>query len=238
MDSQAATGTDVPQSESRESGLAKETPAAVVHLRDSILAGKSWHTALLEAAGLWSLPQEEFQGRHYRYLILGEAFELLALAERLLAEVDGLVPQEEKELFLLSGRLPEDLGVAELKHILGLNKYRAYLNYWYGGVVEEALQLAVEEEVRKARYMRGYVGRDDLSAEVFSRLYGDTHYNLLCQFREEMGRPQSRSITLTEMKEFTYWLFRRRVKLCEPARLASDTRKGVEMLARLRGRAG
>ena len=33
---------------------------------------------------------------------------------------------------------------------------------------------------------------------------------------------------------FAYWLFKRRFKLAEPARLASDTRKALEQLERMR----
>jgi hypothetical protein len=37
---------------------------------------------------------------------------------------------------------------------------------------------------------------------------------------------------LTEMKEFTYWCFKLRVKVCEKARVASDTQKGLMWLKR------
>ena len=36
------------------------------------------------------------------------------------------------------------------------------------------------------------------------------------------------------MKEFTYCLFKRRVDMWDPARVASDTRKGLERLQKLR----
>ena len=49
-----------------------------------------------------------------------------------------------------------------------------------------------------------------------------------------MGYPSRRSTDLTELKEFTYWLFKRRVRSSEPARVASDTRKGLARLRLLR----
>ena len=39
-------------------------------------------------------------------------------------------------------------------------------------------------------------------------------------------------MSLTEKKEFTYWLFKRRIQQIEKARVASDTRKGLEWLSR------
>ena len=69
---------------------------AIQHLKQAITNGKHWYIALLEAIGLWSSAEETYDGRHYRYLITGEAFDWLSLAERLCLEVDGLLPQEEK----------------------------------------------------------------------------------------------------------------------------------------------
>ncbi len=34
-------------------------------------------------------------------------------------------------------------------------------------------------------------------------------------------------ISLSELKEFTYWLFKRRLAAQDPARVASDTRRGL-----------
>ena len=128
-----------------------ELSSAVCHdvvdrFRSSVSEGETWSTALLTAVGMWGLPQEEIDGRRYQYLLLGEAFDWLVLAERLLTEVDGLIPQEEKEALLFFNRLPEDLSEAEFRNLLGADKYRAHLNYFYGVVVEESLLLAVEEE--------------------------------------------------------------------------------------------
>ena len=80
---------------------------AVQHLRQAIAGGRPWHIALLEAIGLWSWPEESHNGQHYRYLVAGEAFDWLLLAERLCKEVDGLIPEDELSDLLFFGRLPE-----------------------------------------------------------------------------------------------------------------------------------
>ncbi len=204
------------------------------HLKEAVQAGKEWHLALLEAVGIWGLPDEEFQGRHYSYLVLGEAFDWLLLAERLCQEVDGLVPLEEKERLLFHGKLPSEVSTREFLQFIGTNKYRAFLNYWYGVVVEEALQLAVEEEVRKQHKAKGFSDSEELVEEAFLRLYEETRTNLLNEFLAEKGEPGRKSLSLTELKEFTYRLFKRRLKIWDPARVASDTRKGLEKLHTLR----
>jgi len=56
---------------------------------------------------------------------------------------------------------------------------------------------------------------------------------LLSAFREERGLPAGSDMTLAECKEFTYWLFKYRLRYCDPARVASDTRRAMAMLQRL-----
>ena len=219
-----------------QSDLAQRVPEALLHLQSAAKAGVPWHRALLEAVGLWTLPQEVFQERTYQYLIQGEAFDWLLLAERLCAELDGIITIEDKEHLLFSGRLPPELEPEEFRELLGASKHRGYLNYWYGVVVEEALQLAVEEEVRKRHLARCYVDNEDLVEEAFNLLYGKTRATLMEEFRQETHIPRRRALSLSDVKEFTYWVHKRRLKMWDPARVASDTRKGIRRLRLLEER--
>ena len=80
--------------------------------------------------------------RQFVYLIQGEAFDWLALAERLVLSCEDLIPSDDRENLLFDGVLPQDFDREQFKDLLGIDKYRAYLNYYYGIVVEEALHLA------------------------------------------------------------------------------------------------
>ena len=211
-------------------GLAQQVPEALRHLKTAAQSGIAWHQALLEAVGLWTQPQEEYQGRHYQYLIQGEAFDWLLLAERLCVELDGVIPAEEKELLLFWGQLPEAVEPDVFRDLLGTNKYRGYLNFWYGVVVEEALQLSVEEDVRKRHTARGYSDTEDLIEEAYIHLYNVSRSELLEEFRQHAHIPRRRHLSLSDMKEFTYWLHKRRLKIWDPARVASDTKKGIKRL--------
>jgi len=204
---------------------------AIRHLEQAIIAGKHWYLALLEAIGLWTESEETYNGRHYRYLIDGEAFDWLLLAERLCEAVDDLVPEDEKLALLFHDKPPIRLTKERFKELIGGAKYRQYLNYFYGVTVEEALNLAVQEEVRKERRTSGYNNEHNLVNEVYQRIYGATKAILLKRFRREKSYPQLRSITLTELREFTYWLFKYRLKHCDKARVASDTKKALKQLA-------
>ena len=140
-------------------------PAEIIaRARQSILDGTHWFDALLDAVAVWTLPEEDFDGRRFRYLIGREAFDWLLLAQRLTEAISDLVPPADREAMLFQGKLPGDVSEEELRERFGQRKYRAHLNFFYGVTVEEALQLAVEEELAKNR--TGYVW-SDLGEEIF-----------------------------------------------------------------------
>ena len=201
-----------------------------------------WRLALIETMALWPLAKEEVDGRNFVYLLAGEAFDWRTLAERILAAPDIPVPREEREALLLDSALPAGLSEEEFRRRLGFAKASAFLNYFYGVTVEQAIILAVEEEIRKRRYARGFAPNDDRSDVAFEILYRATHDELITEFEVETGGkvgrrsrgPERAGGNLGSIDHFTYWLFQRRFKNADPARIASDTRKGLEQLERMR----
>jgi hypothetical protein len=216
----------------KEDNLLPSGDAEVIkYLEQAITSGKHWYIALLEAIGLWTTAEENRNGRSYHYLIAGEAFDWLLLAERLCETVDGLLPEAEKIALLFYDKPPLNLTTEKFKELIGSIKYHQYLNYFYGITVEKALILAVQDEVRKERRTFGSGNEHEFVNEVYRRIYGATITILLKRFRREKDYPQLRSISLTELKEFTYWLFKYRMKQCDKARVASDTKKALEWLS-------
>ena len=216
----------------------RDPETLIARFRDDLRGGRRWWEALLGIVAVWEAGEEEVEGRRYTYLIGGEALDWLCIAERLCDAVagDGLLPVGEVEELVVEGRLPVELTEAALRSALGPTKYRAHLNFLYGVRVEEALQLSVEEIVQKERrcWAAGHDARVD--EDVFQRIYGGVRGALLGSFREELLRPHGDRISLSELKEFTYWLFKRRVATQDPARVASDTRRGMLTLSTLQDR--
>lgn len=206
---------------------------AIRHLEQAIADGKHWYIALLESIGLWASTEEAHNDRTYHYLINGEAFDWLLLAERLCETVDSLLPEDERDALLFYGRTPLELSAREVRELIGSSKYCQYLNYFYGITVEGVLLLVVQEDIGKERRVFGYRSQHESTDEAYQRIYNATRAALLKRFRQESGSPQLKSITLTELKEFTYWLFKYRLKQCEKARIASDTKKALGYLKRL-----
>jgi hypothetical protein len=210
------------------------SPAEIIAtLRQDLLHGEPWYPALLRAVGRWRLPAERVGERQYRYLVGGEAFDWLLLAERLTDAVGDLIPSDERDALLFFNRPPERQDADEFRALVGPVKYRAHLNYLYGVVVEEALQLSVELDVHKEQRCRVWGGDRRVDETVFERIYGRSREDLLQEFRGERGLPHTPVIALTEMREFTYWLFKLRLRTIDPARVASDTRRGLAQLSQL-----
>ncbi len=215
-----------------ERDIHAEAEEIIAKLRSAVAAGDvHWFLALLEAVRSWPLPAEMVGERPYRYLVGGEAFDWLLLAERLLNELGELVPAEEAEALLFDQKLPLDTTEADLQQLLGA-KYKPHLNFVYGVRVEEALHAAVADEVRKeggaAHFKNGHL--DD---EVFNRIYFRPMDELLAEFRAESGLVDPEWVSLAELAEWRYWLFQYRVRSCDPAKVASDTRKGLGFIQRL-----
>ena len=104
------------------------------------------------------------------------------------------------------------------------------MNYFYGVEVESSLLQAVTAEIEKRFYASGRRYHVDHSDESHFRIYRTTMTELLESYREERSLPEIDSFTLTEQKEFTYWLFKVRLKVSDKAKIASDTRKGLAFL--------
>ena len=214
----------------RSSVLAASETQAIDHLRDALQRGVEWRVALLQAMSLWTAPQEMRNGVRLVYLIASEAFDWLALANRLASEARDLIPADELEDLLFTGRFPSGANETDFKDILGAEKYSAYLNFFYGVEVEMALQRAVESEVEKQAYASGLQYVTDHTDAAFQRIYRMDRANLIAAHRESLSRPNRPLATMTEIKEFTYWLFKRRMHVSDKAKIASDTRKGIGAL--------
>ncbi len=205
----------------------------VFRMRQAVLDGQPWFEALLDAVGHWRTPEETIGDRHYRYLIGGEAFDWLLLAERLLDEMPDLVPGPQRDDLLFANRWPLEIDNRDFADRLGAAKHSAHLNYLYGVLVEEALQLVVEEEIHKENRNR-VVGQDRRVDEtMFERVYGKSKDDLFAQHYEETGSLLGENVAYADWQEFVYWLFKLRLRRQDKARIASDTRRGLAQLTRM-----
>ena len=204
-------------------------------------AGCDWRRVVLETIGEWPLANEEVGGQQCVYLLAGEAFDWRLLAERLIEGAEFAPPIDAWQDWITSPDLFAGHGEAEFRRLLGVDKYRGMLSYFYGVTVEQALLAAAEEEITKRRVASGREPTESSREEAYERLYGGRHEPLWNEFREEQsveparpGRRHRDEHSLADSDAFTYWLFKRRMDRSDPARVASDTRKGLAQLERMR----
>src|SRR5690606_5122780 len=167
----------------------------------AILAGEHWFSALLDAICRWRVAREVVGGREYRYLAGGEAFDWLLLAERLLDEVADLVPAREREQLVLFGRWPVEMDDDEFVVRIGPAKYSAHLNYLYGVLVEEALQLHVEEEIHKECRARVWGQDTRVDETMFERVYGKTRQEMSALYYEQTRTLLRSRVSLADWKD-------------------------------------
>lgn len=230
-----ATSTQDPVSDTPlDGGAGLPAPdEAILRMRHEIVAGRHWFDAMLSAIGSWRAASETVGERTYRYLVGGEAFDWLLLAERLIGAMPDLVPSREADALLFQGEWPIEIDDEEFAERLGPAKFSAHLNYLYGVLVEQALQLHVEEEMHKEAYARAW-GVDPRADEgMYRRVYGKPLPELRAVYYEETATILREELDYPDWQDFTYWLFRFRLKRQDKARVASDTRKGLAMLTRM-----
>ncbi|MDP3768775.1 MAG: hypothetical protein Q8S13_12235 [Dehalococcoidia bacterium] len=206
--------------------------------------GPAWKVAVLNAIAAWPLASEVVDGEKLDYLIGGEAFDWRLLAGRLAAAAGGAARETEVRAWLDDPDPSGGFEEAEFTRLLGVDKYRSHLNYLYGVTVERALLAAVEEEITKRRVASGQSATERARDEAYERLYEGRREALWADFcsedSEDKARPRGRSgpshdlLSLADLDAFTYWLFKRRLRRLDPARVASDTRKGLNQLERMR----
>lgn len=205
-------------------------------LKSKVASGVTWYLALLEAIGKWKQTEETINGKCYRYLIGGEAFDWILLVSRLSKELDGIIPENEKEDLIFNHKEPVFVSPDDFRRLIGPSKYKAFLNYYYGIEVEEALISAVEQEVRKEKKALGFLDPDEeeVTDEAFKRLYRNGFSALLKGYACEKGLPDINTFLLYEWKEFIYWLFQLRIRLNDKERCASDTKKALHEIHKQR----
>jgi hypothetical protein len=230
------------QQQSEAKALAQEARNAVARLKAELDSpGDGWKLAVLETIAEWPLAQESVGGEHLDYLIGGEAFDWRLLAQRLLNECGSNIENDKWREWLADPVLFAGFEEPEFMRAVGVDKGRAHLSYFYGVTVEQSLLTAVEEEVTHRRVGAGRVLSDNALESAYETLYGNSRDQLWEVFKIESGVAAAREgwrhrdeHSLGSEDAFTYWLFKLRMERSDPAKIASDTRKGLSKLERMR----
>tara|TARA_B100001996_G_scaffold234392_1_gene180956 strand:- start:26 stop:676 length:651 start_codon:yes stop_codon:yes gene_type:complete len=167
--------------------------------------------------------------------ISGEAFNLKLSLKLYYSELKNL---DEIDDYLF---IPYDFNQKErdqIKRLMGAKIYSAHLNYFYGIVVENAIREILRLEIEKKRGYHGYDNYSEINDKVFSLIYGKKNKDLWAEFcdYERLGAKSyyvPSKIYSLEYDSFTYWLSKKRIKLCAPELNASLISRGLNYLERI-----
>lgn len=204
-----------------------------------------WQPTFLRIVAAWPKQNERIGDEIFHYFIGGEAFNWKRLAERIATQLakDNVSQIRSADLFEWLGTTGVFGGIPEqqFQRILGVDAWRAHLNYFYGVHIEQCLIAAVQSRIQKRRYTNGMPPSDDASDQAYLGLYEETEQTLWEQFIGENSirladliaesTDETRTIALEE--EFTYWLFKRRIEYTNAPQVAAETQRGLEMLNRI-----
>ena len=198
-----------------------------------------WRDHIFQAISRWSLPCEEIDDEPHVYFIAGEAFNWRRLAERLAWHITFLLNDDEESAmseWLEDAHMFGGLEEAQFRRVLGHEKWRAFLNYFYGVTLERCLLLNIGARITKDRFAGGKRVNDDMLDEAFVSLYEASEFELWMAFASESGLEARSSATRTLAidDEFTYWLFKRRIgSPFYRANVAHEVKGGLEAFANI-----
>ena len=171
----------------------------------------------------------------HKTFILGEAFNWKLSLKHYYSEFENLCEIDD---FLF---IPYEFNQKErdqIKRIMGTKLYSAHLNYFYGIVVENAIREILRLEIEKKRGYHDYGNYFEINEEVFSLIYRKKNKELWSEFcsYKRLGSKSyyvPSKIYSLEYDSFTYWLSKKRIKLCTPELNASLISRGLNYLERI-----
>ena len=207
---------------------------------------EDWQAAVLKTVAAWPKQNELLNGQPFHYFIGGEAFNWKRLAELIatqIADTDtDFIHADQIFKWIDSTGVFGGINEQEFRRILGVDAWRAHLNYFYGVHIEQCLIAAIQSRIQKKRYSAGMPPSDDASDRAFLGLYEETEQDLWQTFLELNSErladliagstEESRTVALDE--EFTYWLFKRRIEHTNAPQVAAETQRGLDMLNRIK----
>ena len=124
-------------------------------------------------------------------------------------------------------------GISEFqfRQLIGFEKYTSYLSYFYGVLIERSILCYVERENYKKRISNGKSTVNVLNVS-YEHIYGFSFLHLYEEYCKKSAILNKNHYEHDD-ENFTYYCFKKRIQDSEPAKLASDTKKGTIFLQEL-----
>tara|TARA_B100001996_G_scaffold362364_1_gene329812 strand:+ start:631 stop:1275 length:645 start_codon:yes stop_codon:yes gene_type:complete len=200
----------------------------IQELRNEVSHGENWQKSIAKYIGLWTKKEEFYRGYKYIYLIDGEALDWLTLTERLVSSIKSYINKEEYHYVSTSGLLPDQEIYKHIKKIIPKKVLSQMRNFYYGIIIENLIY-----NYKILEYEKNTIVTEDNDQRFYEEIYNKPLEVLSQMFYKEKKLINKNKLNFHELKLFSYWLFKYRLKHSDKTKMAHETNKALIIASKI-----
>ena len=200
----------------------------IQELRNEVSHGENWQKSIAKYIGLWTKKEEFYRGYKYIYLIDGEALDWLTLTERLVSSIKSYINKEEYYYVSTSGLLPDQEIYKYIKKITPKKVLSQMRNFYYGIIIENLIY-----NYKILEYEKNTIVTEDNDQRFYEEIYNKPLEVLSQMFYKEKKLINKNKLNFHELKLFSYWLFKYRLKHSDKTKMAHETNKALIIASKI-----
>ena len=196
----------------------------IQELRNEVSQGENWQKSVAKYIGLWNEKEEFYRGYKYIYLIDDEALDWLNLTERLVSSIKSYITKEEYNYVSTSGLLPDQEIYNYIKKTIPKKKLSQMRNFYYGIIIENLIY-----HYKILEYQKNTIVVEDNDQRFYEEIYNKPIEVLYEIFYKERKTINKNKLNFHELKLFSYWLFKYRLKHSDKTKMAHETNTALKL---------
>jgi len=196
----------------------------IQELRNEVSQGENWQKSVAKYIGLWNEKEEFYRGYKYIYLIDDEALDWLTLTERLVSSIKPYITKEEYNYVSTSGLLPDQEIYKYIKKTIPKKKLSQMRNFYYGIIIENLIY-----HYKILEYQKNTIVVEDNDQRFYEEIYNKPIEVLYEIFYKERKTINKNKLNFHELKLFSYWLFKYRLKHSDKTKMAHETNTALKL---------
>ena len=196
----------------------------IQELRNEVSRGENWQKSIAQYIGLWTEEEEFYRGYKYIYLIDDEALDWLTLTERLVSSIKSYITKEEYNYVSTSGLLPDKDIYKYIKETIPKKKLSQMRNFYYGIIIENLIY-----NYKILEYQKNTIVVEDNDQKFYEEIYNKPIEVLYEMFYKEKKTINKNKLNFHELKLFSYWLFKYRLKHSDKTKMAHETNTALKL---------
>ena len=196
----------------------------IEELRNEVSQGENWQQSIAKYIGLWNEKEEFYRGYKYIYVIDNEALDWLTWTERLVSSIKAYIPKDEYHYVSISGLLPDEEIYNYIKKTIPKTKLSQMRNFYYGIIIENLIY-----NYKISEYQKNTMGIEDHDQKFYEDIYNKPLDILYEMFYRDKKTINKNKLNFHELKLFSYWLFKYRLKHSDKTKMAHETNMALKL---------